>query len=408
MSNQELRYLIKNELEYLIFINKNNLSSHYKIIYNKYKPIIDSNVNFLNKKSSHIEKLYCYINNILKQRTCCVCGMDINFHQLSTGYNKHCSKACANKNNKSLSFDNFKKIGNLIHNNKYTYFEESYINITTKIPIKCPKHGIFWQTPISHKTGAGCPECGKLKSYNSKKLTIAKIKTSFVDKHKNKYTYYWDTYVNVTTKMKIKCNKCENIFFQIPYVHKRGNGCPACASLKTANKKKLKIKQQIINIKKIHNIKNFAYFWKTYTNTSNKMKIQCMKCKYIFQQSISNHRSGCGCPRCNISKGESEIEKILIDKNIEFFVQHIFNNCVFKKPLPFDFFIPKLNICIEYDGEQHFYFPNYFHKKKYQFDNQKLKDKIKTEYCKNNNIRLIRIPYWEKKSIKKILENILN
>jgi hypothetical protein len=56
--------------------------------------------------------------------------------------------------------------------------------------------------------------------------------------------------------------------------------------------------------------------------------------------------------------------------------------------------LPFLNICIEYDGIQHYESSDYFGGEK-EFIIQQLKDNIKTEYCKNNNIKLIRIKYDE-------------
>jgi len=38
---------------------------------------------------------------------------------------------------------------------------------------------------------------------------------------------------------------------------------------------------------------------------------------------------------------------------------------------------------------------------------RKYRDKKKNEYCKNNNIRLLRIPYYEFKNIENILKNLL-
>ena len=38
----------------------------------------------------------------------------------------------------------------------------------------------------------------------------------------------------------------------------------------------------------------------------------------------------------------------------------------------------------------------------------KIKDNIKTQYCKDNNIKLIRIPYWDFDNIEEILKKELN
>lgn len=61
------------------------------------------------------------------------------------------------------------------------------------------------------------------------------------------------------------------------------------------------------------------------------------------------------CPYCKISSGESEIKKVLDSKNIDYNREYKFSGCKGpKKSLPFDFYLPDYNMCIEYDGEQHF------------------------------------------------------
>lgn len=75
--------------------------------------------------------------------------------------------------------------------------------------------------------------------------------------------------------------------------------------------------------------------------------------------------------------------------------------------LPFDFYLTNLNICIEYDGIQHFKPINIFGGLN-GFILTKNNDEIKTSYCKENNIKLIRISYNDIKIIKNILNENLN
>ena len=63
--------------------------------------------------------------------------------------------------------------------------------------------------------------------------------------------------------------------------------------------------------------------------------------------------------------------------------------------MPFDFYLPDYNICIEYDGEEHFQ-PVEFFGGEEKFQRRIENDEIKNNYCKNNNIKLIRIPYFDK------------
>ena len=125
-----------------------------------------------------------------------------------------------------------------------------------------------------------------------------------------------------------------------------------------------------------------------------------------------------GCPYCFdtkkfvFSKGEKAVEQVLQDLNITYLPQYTFSDCRDKNLLPFDFYLPKLNKCIEYDG-QHHYFPVTFNgvSKERAIENHltTLKhDKIKNEYCKNNNIELLRIPYYDFKNIEVIVRDFLS
>jgi very-short-patch-repair endonuclease len=111
---------------------------------------------------------------------------------------------------------------------------------------------------------------------------------------------------------------------------------------------------------------------------------------------------GQGCPICQESTGEKLVADILKKQKIRFLKQHKFVDCTNKKEgrfcrkLPFDFYIPSKNICVEYDGRQHFMAIDTFGGEE-AFKTQKVRDKIKNQYCKKNGIKLIRIPYTMKK-----------
>lgn len=98
---------------------------------------------------------------------------------------------------------------------------------------------------------------------------------------------------------------------------------------------------------------------------------------------------------------------------IEFKTQYRNSKCRNKLPLPFDFKVITSNqvIMIEYDGEQHF-IPINFSGKGHEKSKENLivtqkNDNIKNQYCIDDNIPLIRIPYWEKDNIECILGNVL-
>lgn len=96
----------------------------------------------------------------------------------------------------------------------------------------------------------------------------------------------------------------------------------------------------------------------------------------------------CGCTR---SKQEENIIKLLIANNIKFNYQFRFDNM---KNKPFDFYINNSYV-IEYDGQQHFYYTGTGWDTKEHFERTRQNDLLKNQYCFENNIPLIRIPFNE-------------
>lgn len=144
-----------------------------------------------------------------------------------------------------------------------------------------------------------------------------------------------------------------------------------------------------------------------YSNRKRRM-VKCLcDCGNIHIGSVTSittgHTMSCGC-MCK-SKGEMYIEEILHKLNIEFERQKRFDDCKSKRTLPFDFYIPKFNVCIEYDGEQHFKSIEHWGGEE-RFLERQLNDQIKNDFCKDNNIKLVRIPYT--KNEQEIFEIISN
>lgn len=109
---------------------------------------------------------------------------------------------------------------------------------------------------------------------------------------------------------------------------------------------------------------------------------------------LSNHTTSCGC--ILKSSGERIIEKYLSEHNISYISQYRFNDCKDKYTLPFDFAVlddkGKPFALIEYDGQQHFKpIPMFGGEEGYKC--QVKRDKIKDQYCKENNLPLIRFTY---------------
>lgn len=147
---------------------------------------------------------------------------------------------------------------------------------------------------------------------------------------------------------------------------------------------------------------------------SNKFNRRMYRCKCDCGNEITTssicltggHTSSCG---CLISYWNMHIDKWLTENSIN----HV-SECpvvIDDVRYRFDFYLPDYNLFIEYDGEQHYVAPRYYGNN-IKRNQQLLKttqehDKIKNDYCKNNNINILRIPYWETKNIETIISNHL-
>ena len=219
--------------------------------------------------------------------------------------------------------------------------------------------------------------------------------------HGNLYDYSKVEYINDSTKVIITC-KVHGDFLQKPDHHLSNQGCPICAYQKRAHSTRRSFQKTIDDCNKVHNNK-YDYSKVVYINNKTKVCIICPEHGEFWQNIINHLFCKTGCPKCaQYSKGEKSIERWLTKKGFFFISQKRFKECKNKKPLPFDFYLPEMKTCIEYDGEQHFM------KRSRWYSNQiVINDKIKNEYCLLNSIRLIRIPFWKRDFIPQILTEVL-
>jgi hypothetical protein len=283
-----------------------------------------------------------------------------------------------------------------IHGDKYDYTLTDYKNNNTKVQIICHIHGSFTIRPNDHLSKkVGCNKCnnaGKSKNDNMR----SKILERFKNIHKDKYDYSLMNYVNFDTKINIIC-PIHGIFNQTPHHHVNGHGCSKCKGLC-----RLTTEEFITKSKNIHGDR-YDYSLTNYKNNRTKIKVLC-KIHKEFEVTPNDHMSKkSGCPTCQTSKGEISVENYLKENGIKFVKQHIFKDCRNQLPLPFDFYLPDFNTCIEYDGALHFKSIEWFGGDETLLKTKK-RDYIKNEYCKKNGIKLIRIKYDDKRGLSEIFE----
>lgn len=170
----------------------------------------------------------------------------------------------------------------------------------------------------------------------------------------------------------------------------KGRGCYYCGLEKMSQMSKLPIQEVD---KRIKNINPHFERIGDYVSSTSLMKIKCNKCDYTWDSSLVNLRFCPNCEKDKMYKGEHMIFDILQENGINFETQKKYDDCKNIRPLSFDFYLPKFNTCIEYNGQQHYKPVDYFGGIN-SFNKQVKNDNIKKKYCQDNGIGLITIPYY--------------
>lgn len=179
-----------------------------------------------------------------------------------------------------------------VHGYKYDYSGIDYVDLATKVKIKCPKHGYFEQIPSVHLGGSGCPKCA-IESRSSK---LRGSTESFVNraiaKYGDKYDYRSVDYKDARTKIEIICKR-HGSFWLLPHEHLNGEGCPACA----------KNNRFIERAQAIHG-NRYDYSQVEYIDNEEPVIIKC-PIHGVFTQRPHTHLRGRGCPKCGIESRAS-------------------------------------------------------------------------------------------------------
>ena len=267
---------------------------------------------------------------------------------------------------------------------------EKFINMSTPIKHLCLIHNCEWETtPERALKGCGCEECAKERLSKSNSKTNEQFLVELEKIHPNIIPL--EEYTRANKKMRFKCN-IDGYEWCTSATSVLNHNCPKCSNRSKPTITELNNKAKEIN--------PYITVVGEYKNARTPIRVKCELDNFEWEVRPDVLLNGIKCPVCNKkSIGELNIIYYLDTHNIEYEYQKTFKDCVYVKPLHFDFYIPKYNICIEYDGVQH-YKPIDFANKgrdwaEESYLKNKEKDMIKNDYCKTNNIKLVRIPYYK-------------
>ena len=259
-------------------------------------------------------------------------------------------------------------------------FLDTYVNNYTKIRVKHNKCGnVYGVQPNNFIHGNRCPFCS-----SSAKKTDTQFCQEVYILVGNEYIFI-DSYVNAMTKLRVRHNKCGNVYEVAPSTFLSGYRCPYCAGL--AKKTDKEFKHEVYTL-----VGNEYVFLDTYVNSYTKLKVKHDVCGNIYEVKPNSFLSGKRCPFCNSPKGETIINKILDKLGINYEYQKTFPDLKDGRLLSYDFYIPDQNILIEYQGIQH-YQPVDIFGGETTFKKQQKHDQMKLDYAKEHGYNLIAVPY---------------
>lgn len=278
-----------------------------------------------------------------------------------------------------------------------------YTNNSTPIDILCQKHQlIFKAVPANiffNKT-IKCPECLKeLKQNYFQKYSKDDVRAIL---HENNYIWLnEEDYINASSVLERQCVKCGSISKSNIANTINRKGCSTCRGLrlKTTNDFRREVYALTGN--------EYSVLGE-YIGNKKHVLMKHNVCNNVWNVTPTNFLyKNRRCPYCKSSRGEDKISEFLSKWQVVFKREHTFDECVYINKLRFDFYLPKYNAAIEFQGRQH-YEPNDYMGGQKDFELRQIRDNIKREYCKENNICLLEIRYNEIDNIEEILTDFLD
>jgi len=267
----------------------------------------------------------------------------------------------------------------------------------------------------SHKHNTGCPYCfDKLgRKLPSEDYNLFIINPTLCEEWNYNKNYKFPSEYTPNSGEKVhwicKINKKHKWEAQIA---SRNNGvnCPYCSGKLPSEDYNLLIKNPELceewNYEKNNaNPENFL------PNSNKKAWWKCQKCSHEWEATINSRNNGVGCPECNMPKGEVRISEYFILNRLLFYIpQKEFDDLLGLGggKLSYDFYLPKYNLLIEYQGKQHERYIKGFHKTKEDFEKQVEHDRRKKEYALENGYNFLEIWYKDFDNIEEIIEKKLN
>lgn len=415
IKNISTKVLCKTIEGYLVLVSPSGIlrRNDNAQVFSQYNPYTIYNINIWIKNNGYTCKLISkeYKNSKEKLEWECECGEHYfkSWNEVNADNKRYCNYCSRSKRYDGLVDYNDLVYQECVNRNYYLLPDQNILRSSSKFLYICNKHkqyGVQESTPHNFVTDYGNGGC-TLCCIEKRSLSKRKDDNYFRNITESSGMIYIGVKYDENDKTRIiyKCpkhlDKGEFSTYITNMKNNKGN-CPCCNGM-------YRTKEDLQN--EIDEL-NLSAIILEYTDYSSPILCECKLCKKTWYTTGVNLTQGHSCPNCSKSRLELSVQFILDKFNLSYIPQYKFDDCRDKNPLPFDFYLDDMDTALEVDGEGH-YMPIKYSSSwtdEDTIDNFNLikkHDKIKTNYCLNNNIKLIRIPYYERNNIESLLQKEL-
>ena len=238
-------------------------------------------------------------------------------------------------------------------------------------------------------------------------VTKQMTNSAFIKSVRDKYNWRFnpiETFVHMGAPLKIECTQCMTVKHVLPYDLLNSEVfCNSCSVM--GRKSESQFLRDLEGV-----VGNSFKALGRYVNSSVRIPFLHVDCGRVSEVSPSRFLGSPECIHCRKeeylggSYGEKTVADVLDSLSIEYIREHTFEYLGRKR---YDFFIPSLNIAIEYDGEHHYKSIDAWGGEEY-LESVRQSDALKNDFCDYMGIDLLRIPYWEFDNIDEIVTNFID
>ena len=231
--------------------------------------------------------------------------------------------------------------------------------------------------------------------------------SAFIKAVRDKYKWGFnpiETFVHMGAPLKIECTQCLSVKHVLPY--DLLNSEVSCSSCSAKGRK-----SNAMFLRDLEEVTGGSFkALGRYINSSVRIPFLHVDCGRVSKIYPSRFLGNPTCLHCRKeeylggSYGEKAVADVLDSLSIEYTREHSFEYLGRKR---FDFYIPSLNIAIEYDGEQHYKSIDAWGGEEY-LESVRQSDALKNDFCDYMGIDLLRVPYWEFDNIHEIVTNFID